>query len=146
MKALVLSLMMVAGFVFGAEAQNDQAPIITFASETHDFGNIPQGKPITVEFKFTNTGKTDLLLANVKPSCGCTTPEWSKEPIAPGETGIIKATFNAANAGPFNKAITITSNATVGTARIFIKGSVTAAPVAPANDGVPAKKPSIVNQ
>lgn len=146
MKAFVMSLMLVGGLVFGVQAQVADAPVITFTSETHDFGNIPQGTPVSVEFKFTNTGKTDLLLANVKPSCGCTTPEWSREPIAPGESGSIKATFNAANAGPFNKAITITSNATEGTKRIFIKGSVAAAPVAPANDGVPTKKPSIVNQ
>ncbi|CAN5179760.1 hypothetical protein BH09BAC1_BH09BAC1_02190 [soil metagenome] len=146
MKAIVFSLMMVVGLVFNAQAQEGSEPVITFTAETHDFGDIPQGKPVTVEFKFKNTGKTDLILDNVKPSCGCTTPEWSKEPIAPGATGIIKATYNAANAGPFNKAITITSNATEGTKRIFIKGSVAAAPVAPANDGVPTKKPSIVNQ
>ena len=143
MKAFVLSLMMVAGLFLGAQAQEGNAPIITFVSETHDFGDIPQGTPVSVEFKFKNNGKTDLILGNVKPSCGCTTPEWPQEPIAPGETGTIKATFNAANAGPFNKAITITSNATEGTKRIFIKGIVTAAPT---NDGVPTKKQSIVNQ
>lgn len=140
MKALVLSLFMVVGTLLSAQAQGD-APVLTFVKESHDFGDIPQGKPVTVEFKFTNNGKTDLLLANVKPSCGCTTPEWPHEPIAPGETAVIKATFNGANAGPFNKAITITSNATEGTKRVFIKGMVIAAP---SNDGVPQKQPSMV--
>ncbi len=138
-----MSLLMVAGLALGVQAQDGNAPVLQFVSEVHDFGDIPQGKPVSVEFKFKNTGKTDLILAAVKPSCGCTTPEWPQEPIAPGQTGVIKATFNAANAGPFNKAITVTSNATEGTKRIFIKGNVTAAP---ANDGVPQKKPSIVNQ
>lgn len=140
MKSIILSLLMIVATFVDAQAQGD-APVLTFATESHNFGDIPQGKPVTVEFKFTNTGKTDLILANVKPSCGCTTPEWPQEPIAPGETAIIKATFNAANAGPFNKAITVTSNATEGTKRIFIKGMVIAAPT---NDGVPQKEPSMV--
>ena len=140
MKAFALSLFMVMGLMFGAQAQQGPGEL-TFEFESHDFGEIPQGKPVTVEFKFKNTGAAPVLLGNVKPSCGCTTPEWPREPIAPGETASIKATFNAANAGPFNKAITITSDATEGTKRIFIKGLVVAAP---SNDGVPQKQPSMV--
>ncbi len=140
MKAIVLSLFMVMGLFISAQAQGGSG-VLSFDFESHDFGEIPQGTPVTVEFKFTNNGGADILLSNVKPSCGCTTPEWPKEPIAPGETAIIKATFNAANAGPFNKAITINSNATEGTKRIFIKGLVVAAP---SNDGVPQKQPTMV--
>ena len=142
MKTLFLLMMLAFGLAFNVTAQSD-APEISFSFESHDFGNIPQGKPVSVEFEVKNNGKSDLVLANVKPSCGCTTPEWPKEPIAPGATAKIKATYNAANAGPFNKAITVTSNATEGTKRIFIKGTVVAAP---SNDGVPQKKPSIVNE
>ncbi len=140
MKAFALSLFMVMGLFMGAQAQGGPG-VLEFEYVSHDFGEIPQGIPVTVAFKFKNTGGADILLGNVKPSCGCTTPEWPQEPIAPGESAIIKATFNAANAGPFNKAITITSNATEGIKRIFIKGLVVAAP---SNDGVPQKQPSMV--
>lgn len=73
----------------------------------YDFGKIPQGRPVTHNFEITNKGKTPLLIENVEASCGCTTPEWSQEPIAPGATSIIKVGFNASNEGKFQKSITI---------------------------------------
>jgi Protein of unknown function (DUF1573) len=87
------------------------APQIKFEKTTHDFGNIPQGTPVTTTFTFKNAGKAPLVLSNVQASCGCTTPSYTKEPIAPGKTGTITATYNAAGAGQFNKSITVTSNA-----------------------------------
>jgi hypothetical protein len=63
-----------------------------------------------VKFTFKNTGKTPLLISNVQASCGCTTPDYTKEPIAPGKKGSITATYNAAAVGQFNKTITVTSN------------------------------------
>jgi archaellum component FlaG (FlaF/FlaG flagellin family) len=86
-------------------------PQIKFEKTTHDFGSIPQGTPVTTTFTFKNTGKAPLVLSNVQASCGCTTPSYTKEPIAPGKTGTITATYNAASVGQFNKSITVTSNA-----------------------------------
>jgi hypothetical protein len=91
-----------------------------------DFGKIPQGKPVTNEFKFTNSGKVPLVLSQVSASCGCTTPEYSKEPIAPGKTGTIKATFNAATVGVFNKTITVAANVEGGSTYLVLKGEVLA--------------------
>lgn len=107
-----------------APAQNPDA--MKFKEEIHDFGTIPQGKPVTTEFTFKNTGKEPITLNNVHASCGCTTPEWTKEPILPGKSGMVKATYNAAAAAPFSKTITVTSN--MGTKVLTIKGNVEAAP------------------
>jgi hypothetical protein len=91
---------------------------------THDFGTIPQGTPVTYNFTFTNTSKVPLVLSSVQPSCGCTSPEWPKEAIAPGANSVIKVTYNAANAGPFTKNVTIVSNAATPTMILYIKGEV----------------------
>jgi len=80
---------------------------VTWAKESHDFGEIPQGKPVSVEFTFTNSGDEPLLIADVATSCGCTASDYTKEPIAPGKTSKIKVTYNAANPGNFTKTITV---------------------------------------
>jgi hypothetical protein len=101
----------------------------------HDFGKIPQGKPVTTIFNVTNTGKTALKIDNVQASCGCTTPEWDKEnTIAPGASSKITVGYNAAAEGPFTKTITITYNGTQ-TKQMAIRGEVwkTPAASAPAN-------------
>jgi hypothetical protein len=97
---------------------------LKFEKETHDFGNVAQGVPASYEFKFKNIGNQAVVLSNVQASCGCTTPEWTTTPVLPGKTGFIKASYNAAAMGVFNKSITITSNATNGTQVIYIKGTV----------------------
>jgi hypothetical protein len=112
----------------------DGLPKIKFVEETHDFGNIKEGTQATYEFKFTNTGNAPLILESVQASCGCTTPEWSKDPIAPGQTGKVIATFNSSGRpGTFVKTITVKYNGAVesNTNYLTIKGSVDAAPVAP---------------
>ncbi len=131
---LSLSLFAFASTVSFAQDKKDQAQQATtqnpdalkFVSEIHDFGTIPQNIPAEVEFKFTNTGKEPILLERVQPSCGCTSPTWSKDPILPKKTGTIKASYNAAAVGAFNKSITVFSN--VGTKVLTIKGTVEAAP------------------
>jgi len=75
-----------------------------------DFGKIPQGKPVTHIFEVINTGKTPLVLENVQASCGCTTPEWSRQPIEPGASQLITVGYNSASEGPFEKSITIFYN------------------------------------
>lgn len=86
---------------------NSTALKVTWAKESHDFGEIPQGKPVSVEFTFTNSGDEPLLIADVATSCGCTASDYTKEPIAPGKTSKIKVTYNAANPGNFTKTITV---------------------------------------
>jgi hypothetical protein len=92
----------------------------------HDFGKIPQGTPVNWEFEFTNAGKAPIVLSSVSASCGCTTPEWTKEAVAPGKTGKIKVQFNAAAVGTFTKTITVVSNAEEANVVLTIKGEVQA--------------------
>jgi hypothetical protein len=90
-----------------AETKKTETEILKLKETAYDFGKIQQGRPVTHTFEITNTGSTPLLLANVQASCGCTTPEWSKDPIQPGATASIKVGYNAASEGAFNKTITI---------------------------------------
>jgi archaellum component FlaG (FlaF/FlaG flagellin family) len=113
-----------------ATENKDQAEI-TFDKEIHDFGTIPQNVPATYTFTFKNTGKEPLIITSVSASCGCTQPEWSKEPIKKGEKGFVKATYNAASPGAFNKTVTVVSNGKRGTVVLTLKGEVKA-PTAPA--------------
>ncbi len=84
---------------------------IKFEELEHDFGKIKAGEVISHVFKFTNTGTEPLIIDNVKPSCGCTTPEWSKDPVPPGGTGFIKAVFDSkGREGTQSKTITVKSN------------------------------------
>ncbi|MGB0838567.1 MAG: DUF1573 domain-containing protein [Chitinophagales bacterium] len=120
-------------------------PMFEFTNESHDFGTVEEGPKIKHQFPFKNVGKEPLIISNVKASCGCTTPDWSKEPIMPGEESVITAIYNTSKRiGPFNKSVTITSNAYTPTKRLFIKGKV----VKPnaGNGTSPVRKPSIVEQ
>lgn len=102
-----------------------QKPDIKFKDLNYDFGTVAEeeGK-ITHVFEFTNTGTSDLILSNVQASCGCTTPQWSRDPIAPKSTGTITVTYNTVGRpGPFTKTITVTSNADKQV--LIIKGNVT---------------------
>ncbi|GGH19695.1 DUF1573 domain-containing protein [Sphingobacterium alkalisoli] len=95
-----------------------------FEKETHDFGSIPQGTPVSHEFKFTNGGDAPIIISEVAPSCGCSVADFSKTPIKPGETGTIKATFNAAAKGPFTKSFTVKSNTKTPVKTLTVKGTV----------------------
>ena len=97
---------------------------VSWAKESHDFGEIPQGKPVSVEFAFTNTGEAPLLIADVATSCGCTASDYSKEPIAPGKSSKIKVTYNAANIGAFTKNITVNFSEAEAKKVLTIKGTV----------------------
>ncbi|HEX8329142.1 MAG TPA: DUF1573 domain-containing protein [Hymenobacter sp.] len=100
---------------------------IKWEKTTHQFGEIKQGVPVTASFTFTNKSKAPVLLADVHGSCGCTVPAWSKEPILPGKSSVITATFNAANPGAFNKTVTVTTNADgAGPQVLSLQGTVVA--------------------
>jgi hypothetical protein len=90
----------------------------------HDFGKIPLNKPVTHEFRFTNTGTSPLIISSVQASCGCTVTDYSKDPIAPGAEGFVKATYNAATSGIFSKTVTVNANAEESAVRLMIKGEV----------------------
>lgn len=126
---VALMLAATAGFsqaTAAASAAKADEAVATFDEQTFDFGKIKQGVPATHEFKFTNTGTVPLIITNVQASCGCTTPDWSRDPIMPGGRGFIKATYSAASAGNFNKTVTMTANVKGGTVQLMIKGEVIA--------------------
>ena len=109
---------------------------IEFEKEVHDYGTIGQGSDGTYDFVFKNSGTEALILSNVKGSCQCTVPVWPKEPIAPGESAVIKVKYNTQRVGAINKSVTITSNAVnTPTKVIRIKGNVEAE-----SSGVPVNK------
>lgn len=78
---------------------------VKFTSETVDLGKVKVGNPVTATFTLTNIGTEDLIIENVTPGCGCTKSDYTKEPIKPGKTGKITATYNAAAVGKFNKSV-----------------------------------------
>ena len=112
--------------------QNANGPKFKFkGGDVHDFGKIPEGPVAEYTFEFTNVGKEPLIIQNASASCGCTTPEWPKEPILPGKTGKIKVRYNTQGRGnqPFDKSVYISSNASTNNERyeLHIKGFVTGA-------------------
>lgn len=111
--------------------------VLQLKETEHDFGKIPQGKPVYYFFEVMNTGTEPLKLGDVHASCGCTTPEWNQEPIAAGGSTKIKVGYNAAVEGSFEKFITITYN-TNESKQLKIKGIVWKAPQgsAPANASI----------
>ncbi|MCX7862833.1 MAG: DUF1573 domain-containing protein [Bacteroidales bacterium] len=125
MKSLMTVFVVMLFVSYNTIAQTQTAKI-TFAEESFDFGKIAEEKgPVTHEFSFTNTGAQPLIIQNVKASCGCTSPDWTKDPVLPGKKGFVKATFDPkGRPGPFNKSITVTSNAENATVVLTIKGEV----------------------
>jgi hypothetical protein len=107
-------------------AQAPQTPSqLKWETETHEFGTIEQGKPVSYEFTFTNTTNKDVTLTNVKPSCGCTAANYTKTAVKPGEKGTVTATYNAAAGGAFHKTVTVmTSEENSAPKIITIKGTV----------------------
>jgi len=142
MKNRILILFLFAATV-SASAQTATNPAtytqagseITLKETSFDFGKIAQGRPVYHVFEVVNSGKDPLKLENVQTSCGCTTPEWSPEPIAPGASASIKVGYNAAAEGAFSKSITIVYNGNqtktlLITGNVY-KGPATSAPLNP---------------
>ncbi len=85
------------------------APVIKWEIKSHDFGNIEMGPAADVVFKFTNTSKAPVVITGARPSCGCTTPSWTKTPIMPGEVGEVKASYGTeGRPGYFQKSVKVT--------------------------------------
>jgi hypothetical protein len=89
-----------------------------------DFGDIKQNVPVHHTFRFTNNGDAPLIITSVQASCGCTVTEYSKDPVPPGAEGFVKATYNAANPGVFNKTVTVNANTQGEAVLLTIKGNV----------------------
>jgi hypothetical protein len=123
----ILKLMFILVFIGGAAVVLAQEkPKIEFKELTHDFGNFKEEAGVqTFDFAFTNTGKLPLVLNSVRASCGCTTPKWTNEPVAPGKNGSIQVSYNpTGRPGSFVKSITVQSNAETEVVNLTIKGVV----------------------
>lgn len=131
MKKLVFtiffSLVTAAGFNTVAAQENQIGPIIEFTKDVYDYGNLKHGADGKSIFEFKNTGVSPLIISHAQASCGCTVPQWPKEPIPPGGKERIVVMYNTKNAGPINKSVTITSNAVNEPTKVLrIKGNVAA--------------------
>jgi major membrane immunogen (membrane-anchored lipoprotein) len=110
-----------------AEGSNDQSmlPAMKFAQVEHDFGKIIQGEKVTYAFKFKNTGNSDLVIAKVSTTCGCTASDYPKDPVRPGEEGIIEASFDSSGKQGFqSKDLTIAANTQPANTILTIKAIV----------------------
>jgi len=103
----------------------DNLPYFEFEEKVKEFGTITQGEVVSTQFRFRNVGKTDLIISSAQGSCGCTVPEWPKEPIKPGANGVINVTFNSnGKQGKQNKTVTLVANTIPNTTVIALKGTV----------------------
>ena len=126
MKKLILTFSL-SLFVFSLFSQSSK---IVFENSEHDFGEIQEkGGKVSYKFSFKNVGDEPLLILSVKPSCGCTTPNWSKNHIKPGEEGFIIAQYNPrGRPGVFRKSLNVVTNQSIidkpNNIYIYIKGNV----------------------
>ncbi|MDR0538335.1 MAG: DUF1573 domain-containing protein [Tannerellaceae bacterium] len=126
MALLLTASMAKAQDVAKAQTSNEPAAAIALDEEVYDFGDIKESAgPVTHIFVVKNNGEAPLVITRVLPTCGCTTPEWSKEPIAPNGKGSITVTYDpTGRPGPFNKTVNVLSNGKRGSVTIIIKGNV----------------------
>ena len=140
MKQFLLSLMTAGILLSGCNQSNPansgaaanstavnsaSAPIMKFDSESHNFGKVTEGDKVIYDFKFTNTGKSPLIITDARASCGCTVPEWPHTPIKPGESASIHVVFNsAAKKGLVDKQVTVTANTNPPENRVHLIGEV----------------------
>ena len=126
MKKLILATILSVFGLFAFAAGSGEAEI-KFEKTSHNFGSFPESSPkVTCTFKFTNTGDKLLVIHQAMASCGCTVPQFPKEPIKPGESGEITVTYNGAGKFPghFKKSITIRTNAKQEIIRLYVEGDM----------------------
>ena len=115
------------------DSQSIVFPNISFDKTEHDFGQIMNGTPVETTFSYTNTGKSPLVITDIKSTCGCTVPQgWSKEPLMPGASSLFSVKFNGKGANKTSKTITLTTNTEKGREQVKITAFITPDPNAPA--------------
>jgi len=139
MKKLMIAILLPASFIFSqVNAQNQAAatagktevkakvngPVARWDVTENNMGDIPQGIPRSAQFNLTNDGNEPLIIASAQASCGCTNLSYLKDPLMPGKSMAISATYNAAAKGPFTKTITVRTNASDQPTILWIKGTV----------------------
>ena len=141
----ILAIVLMASFKLAAQAtptegqptQPTSGAVLKFESETVDYGTIDQGgEPLRLA-KFTNIGTEPLIISGAKGSCGCTVPNWPKDPIMPGESSQIEIRYDTKRVGAINKSVTVTSNDPAGTHVIKVVGTINAVA---AEEGLPEKE------
>lgn len=119
----VITILFFGLLSIGVFAQ-DKVAKIEFKTDTIDYGTIEKGADGLRTFEFTNTGDAPLIISDVKSSCGCTVPKWTKEPIMPGQSGEIQVKYDTNRVSPIRKTVTVISNAATPTVALKIKGTV----------------------
>ncbi len=108
-----------------ADSETRNGPMISFETSKYNFGEVNQGEKVNYDFLYINTGSEPLVISDVKTTCGCTAPNWSKEALAVGDTARLKVVFSSVGKrGMQNKVITVYSNAGNNPARVTLTGSV----------------------
>ncbi len=109
----------------GGEVNTANLPVLEFKQDIHDFGNVIRGEVVTYSFKFENSGKSDLIIADITASCGCTATEYPEKPIKPGEEDYINVTFNSeGRSGHQYKSVTVLANTQPSKTVLNIKAQV----------------------
>jgi hypothetical protein len=138
-----ISILTISMFVltFAKAQQTPTGAVMTFEKTEVDYGTIAQGADPLRKFKFKNTGTEPLIIKEAHGSCGCTVPQFKKEPVMPGETSEIEVRYDTQRVGQFTKTVTLTTNEATPTRILSIKGTVNEKK---AEEGVPANAPSLL--
>lgn len=119
-----MSFAVIMGWIAAAFVLPPRHPTLRFDTELHDFGRIPQGRPVMARFRFVNNGTAPLIVLSVEPACGCTTVFYTQAAVLPGHSGIIEVRFDAAKPHAFEKQVVVRSNSVMPIKVLFIRGVV----------------------
>ncbi|OEK08882.1 hypothetical protein A8C32_01005 [Flavivirga aquatica] len=123
------------------DAGSSKLPVLKFEETEHDFGEIESKTPVETTFKYTNVGDAPLVITNIGTTCGCTVPQnWSREPLAPGDTGEFSVKYNGSGSGKVTKQITVTANTEKGSEIVKITAFVKPDPNAAVKPAAKAAK------
>lgn len=120
---LLFLLLMGVSFTQAQNSGLATGPKAKWTKTVHDFGKIKQGVPVTTTFNFKSIGSAPVIISDVQVSCGCTSPNWTKEAVLPNKSGKVSAKYNAKSIGTFNKTITVVTNGN-GKYKLTIRGEV----------------------
>lgn len=152
MKQIGLLIISVLFSIMMVEAQTKKPQVDMAFDKTidgitaHDYGSIVYGANGKVDFEYTNQGKTPLIITDVKSSCGCTVPTWTKEPVEPGKKGVVSIVYNTTLPGVFNKTVVVYSNASNSPVRLEVRGKVNSQPGDLKQGGADASKQNEIDR